>query len=220
MTLFVQYLRQQEAYNILAALPHGVEGNLLQIVDSDLASESQIEFIRYMVKLAGYPEVVIETGTNKGYFSYIMSEIYPDNIDLYLYTFDTMPQSEDCIKALDNHFDSTGKRIYLNFFLGDSKQTLTQMVDDATTKNIYADINDCGFAWIDGGHDIPTAKSDIDNVMRLGVNYIGIDDCNIPELRTLVTDICTNNDHGFVYTLVENPFPYDQRQAVLLVKNA
>lgn len=214
MTLFVQYLRQQEPYKILSNMPHGVEGNLLEIVDNDLSSESQIEFIRYMVKLAGYPEVVIETGTNKGYFSYILSEIYPDNIDLYIYTFDTMPQSEECIKVLDTYFDNTSKSIYLNFFLGDSKQTLSDVVTQSLDNN-HSDLRYCGFAWIDGGHDIPTASYDLNNMLRLGVRYIGVDDCNIPELRKLVTDFALDNR----YSLVENPFPYDQRQAVLLVKN-
>ena len=116
------------------------------------------------------PTHILETGTYNGNFCYFALVMTKSPINIW--TFDTDSQSEGVVKYLNNKFQGrgiAGTLMPINFVLGDSKKTLSQMgiPPDGTTFDL---------AWIDGGHDGDTCRMDLQNCARLGVKNILVDD--------------------------------------------
>lgn len=195
---FTEYLITQDIYNQLFASVESGEGNLLRS-DPETA-EAQFHFLLLTLNRAK-PKKVLETGTNKGSFSYVLSHILHD-VDIY--TFDLNPQSQACVDLLNRYQHN----VRIHFTPGDTKQTL-------------AAFNEPGiqFAWIDGGHDYDSAYSDMSHAARLGIPYIAMDDTKFPgmgHLNDVVHRIIAEHSE---YRMGFNPFfDSDMRGAILIEK--
>lgn len=181
---FFHQLRGQELFHRLAATYETVEGTLLEHADME-TTVRQLEAIRHAVWLAR-PRRVLETGTANGLFGYVLAHLVAEAT---LFTFDGDPRSAAAAEVLDAGIPS----LRVVFTLGDSKQTLADFHEP-----------DLDFAWIDGGHDHPTALSDLRHAMRLGVPLIAVDDSRtMPEVSAAIRDAL---EHDPAYEAMPNPF--------------
>jgi len=139
--LFTAYLRAQPLYTQLSLSYQTLEGNLLERAD-ERTTEAQLEALRWALHLTR-PDCILETGTNKSLFAFFLSHVLHHAT---LYTFDADPRSATGVELVN----TAQTRVHAVFTLGDTRQTLA----DFHTHGI-------GFAWIDGGHDEPTCRSDI-----------------------------------------------------------
>ena len=105
---------------------------------------------------------VLETGTESGLFCYFIKCLLPD---VQVITFGMNGVDDDraqkCTDFLNTQFNN-----YIKFIEGDSKITLTSLTSD----------QQINFAWIVGGHDIPTLTADLNNCKRLNIPAICVDD--------------------------------------------
>lgn len=181
---FVEHLRRQELFRQLAATYDTVEGNMLERADPRTTA-AQVEAVRYALRLAR-PRAVLETGTNKSLFGYVLSQLARD---VTLHTFDGDPRAAAGVELLNagqSHVRSV-------FTLGDTKQTLAEL-----------DAEGIGFAWIDGGHDEATATSDLLHAARLSVPLIACDDARtMPEVGRAIEQLLAGRDD---YEPLANPF--------------
>lgn len=191
----VDYMKAQPLYHLLANQASILEGNLLEYNDPATA-ESQVQFLRYALAKAN-PRRVLETGTNKGYFSYVLSHLVSQ---VEIFTFDMNPQSQDCVHLINQHQSN----VRVHFTFGDTRVTLPSFHQPGI-----------GFAWIDGGHDEDTAYNDLFHAVRLGIPYIAMDDVKqFPHLAHPIGMILTNFPQ---YRQLFNPFyETDARGAILL----
>lgn len=192
---FVEHLRRQELFLRLAATYETVEGNMLERADARTTA-AQVEAIRYALRLAR-PRAVLETGTNKSLFGYVLSQLARD---ITLHTFDGDPRAAPGVELLN----AGQSRVRSVFTLGDTKETLARL-----------DAEDIGLAWIDGGHDEATAASDLGHAARLGVPLIAADDARtMPEVSRAVERLLAERDD---YEPFPNPFyRHDARGIVFL----
>ncbi|MFC0213923.1 class I SAM-dependent methyltransferase [Paenibacillus chartarius] len=197
--LLWEYLRSQDSFRTLVSLHPSPEGNILEFTDAETAS-AQIEFFRYIIASL-QPTKILETGTNKALFAYLLSHILPKPATLY--TFGLEPESGKCV----NYLNSIQNKLQIKFYQGDSKQTLPHFHEQGIE-----------FAWVDGGHDEVTAYSDIVNCVRLNIPYIAIDDLrHSPHLQAVVQRVLNEYPN---YKYGENPFYHkDSRGAVLIVRS-
>ena len=194
--LFVNYLRSQELFHRLAGVYETVEGNLLERAD-DRTTEAQVEAIRYAVHRAR-PARVLETGSNKSLFGYVLSHV---THDVVLYTFDADPRCATGVELL-NAAQTNVKTV---FTLGDTKQALAEF-----------HVPEIGFAWIDGGHDAATVASDLFHAMRLAVPLIAVDDTRtMPEVANAVEAALRANR---AYRRGSNPFFEDDARGIALLE--
>jgi predicted O-methyltransferase YrrM len=196
---FVEHLRRQELFHQLAATYETVEGNMLERADARTTA-AQVEAIRYALRLAR-PRAVLETGTNKSLFGYVLSQLARD---LTLYTFDGDERAARGVEILA----AAQSNVRPVFALGDTKQTLAGL-----------NVEGIGLAWIDGGHDEATALSDLRHAARLGVPLVAIDDARtMPEVARAVAQLLGERDD---YATLPNPFyRHDARGIVLLRRRA
>ena len=193
--LFINYLRNQKLYRHLASSYETVEGNLLERAD-ERTTASQIEAVRHAVKITR-PQVILETGTAKSMFGYVLSHLL-DGVTLY--TFDGDPR---CIPGV-TLLNTAQHNVKAEFIFGDTKHTLA-------TFNVVG----ISLAWIDGGHDEATARSDIQNAMRLRIPLIMCDDARtMPEVACAIDRALEANS---AYKRLTNPFfNHDSRGIVFL----
>lgn len=192
---FVNYLKAQPLYQLLAAQSTLQEGNLLEYNDQ-LTAESQVNMLMFALNLAK-PKKILETGTNKGYFAYLLSFLV-QGVDLY--TFDMSPHSQASVNLLNQHQDA----VRIHFYCGSTQATLPHFHEPGI-----------GFAWIDGGHEELTAYNDLYHAVRLGIPYIAMDDIKtFPHLARPIGLILTQFPH---YRQIYHPYyDTDARGAILL----
>ena len=165
-TAFVDDLRRQGLFQSLAASYDTVEGNLLERA-SDPTPAAQIETLRAELNWLGARKF-LETGTNKCMFGYVLSRLVQD---ASLFTFDGDPRSARAVEILQ----TSQQEVRVQFTLGDTKSTLREFREPVD------------LAWIDGGHDLDTALSDVNQAMRLGARSILVDDTkSMPEVAVAV----------------------------------
>ena len=196
---FVEHLRRQDLFRQLAATYDTVEGNMLERAGARTTA-AQVEAVRYALRLAR-PRAVLETGTNKSLFGYLLSQLARD---LTLYTFDGDPRTARGVEILA----AAQSNVRPVFALGDTKQTLADF-----------DAEGIGLAWIDGGHDEATALSDLRHAARLAVPLVAVDDARtMPEVGRAVARLLAERDD---YEPLTNPFyQHDERGIVLLRRRA
>ena len=143
---------------------HSDEGNLLLVTDEDTAS-IQTEFLKkYLTEIN--PELVIETGTNACCFPGFVKDFLPE---VEVITFGRDDWSRPCVEAVNKFYGED----YITFIEGDSTVTMPLYVDqfeDHKNKNTAA--------WMDGGHTLPVAYSDLVHLYKYGVEHIFVDDIN------------------------------------------
>jgi predicted O-methyltransferase YrrM len=193
--LFVDYLRDQELYYQLANSYDTVEGNLLERADARTIA-AQIEALQYAIRLA-QPRSVLETGTGKSMFGYILSHLVHGAT---LYTFDGDPRCAPGVALLNAA--QTNVQAVVTF--GDTKQTLPTF-----------NVSGIGLAWIDGGHDEATVLNDIQQAIRLDISLIAIDDARaMPAVASAINQAL--NVYS-TYVRLANPFyDYDARGIMFL----
>ncbi len=196
---FVEHLRRQELFHQLAATYETVEGNLLERAGARTTA-AQIEAVRYALRLAR-PTAVLETGTNKSLFGYVLSQLARG---LTLYTFDNDSRAARGVAILD----AAQSNLRSDFALGDTKQTLADF-----------NVEGIGLAWIDGGRDEATALDDLRHAARLRVPLVAIDDARtMPEVARAVERLLGERDD---YEPLPNPFyQHDERGIVFLRRRA
>ena len=138
---------------------------------------TQIEFLEKICNTFK-PEYIVETGTNKGFFSYVILSIlnkYKKSITIE--TFDLASWSANAINILNNYF-TDHKIIFHLCGFGGSEETLKYF---NPTKNI-------DLFFIDGDHGYSGCSADIKHAIRLNSSLILIDNTNYPNVRQSITD--------------------------------
>ena len=190
---FLEFARSTDLYRALCAREAGGDGNLLERTDESTAA-AQTEFLRWAFQQAA-PQVVLETGTNKGLFAYLLSLI---GHGLTLHTFDCDPRSAEAMSLLNR----SQKNVHAHFYAGDSRETLRAFSERVD------------FAWIDGGHDWSIALSDLMHCYRLRIPFVAVDDTAF----TSVTEAVAYLRQHTPYELIENPFRKQDRRGALLLR--
>jgi hypothetical protein len=192
MSQFLDHARSTDLYRRLCQIGNTGDGNLLELTD-DRTAEAQTEFLRWALLLAD-PKVVIETGTDKGLFGYLLSLVLRQ---VELHTFDIRPEAVRAVDLLNK-----GQSQLTSFFYeGDSRATLPRFLGAAQ------------FAWLDGSHETDVLLSDFLQCYRMAVPFVAVDDGAYPSVRMALRYIL---DHT-PYAIVPNPFAHnDRRQAMLL----
>lgn len=197
MSLFVKWLRDQPVYHKLLEANKSFEGNLLEYSASELSIEAQVEFLRWALARAGYPWLIVETGTNKGLFGYLLAQLLES---FTLFTFDVDPRAAKAVEILEQAYPDA---FLFEFIAGDTKLTLPEKCPEGAL-----------FAWVDGGHDCETAYSDLSVLMSRGVPWIAVDDTRMPTVAAALERALAEFPD---YARVVHPwFIYDRPGAVLL----
>lgn len=193
--MIVEFLTGMELYRELSGLFESKDGNLFEKSDP-VTIAAQVKAIEYAVERC-QPRTVLETGTNKGYFGYVI-DLMRDHMKLY--TFDIDERAGMAAAALGDG----PVTLEVVFTPGDTRQTLAQF-------NKPIDL-----AWIDGGHEVKTAYNDICHAMRLGARWILIDDAK--EMATVTLAIKVALDEHQEYSRVLNPFWAQDRRGIAMLK--
>jgi hypothetical protein len=138
--------------------------------------EENIEQIKFHENVFSQikPKHVLETGTHKGAYDYLIKVNVPEvKID----TFDINLESHKCVDYLNNYFNER----YIVFHHGNSIDRLLNYregIDPSFDPNVKFDL-----AWVDGGHSLEAAYYDLYNCARLGIENITIDDLNLTDVE-------------------------------------
>jgi len=194
---FVRQVRSSPVFHQLAATYETEEGTLLEHAD-ELTMLRQLQAIRHAVWLA-QPRRVLETGTAKGLFGYVLAHLVPQAT---LHTFDLDPRSAAAVKLLGDAYPS----LRIRFTAGDSRRTLARFRQPGI-----------GLAWIDGGHDHETALSDLRHAMRLRIPLIAVDDMAMHTVAAAVADALAANG---AYREMENPFREGDSRGIAFLRLA
>jgi len=146
--------------NLLKNVSNTNEGALLN--NSDGCIQLQVELIERCLEKYR-PKHIVETGTNKGYFSFIALSIldkYPEEV--LINTFDMNQFSANAVQIVNSTFN----RHKVVFHLGDST---------VTVKNFNPQ-KKVDLFFVDGGHTHYVATSDIKQAKRMNSPLILIDD--------------------------------------------
>lgn len=193
---FIDHLRAQELFRRLADSYETVEGNMLERADPRTTA-AQVEAISFAVRLAR-PRVVLETGTGKSLFGYLLSHLARD---ITLHTFDGDPRAARGVELLN----AGQPNVRSVFARGDTKQTLPNFGGRGID-----------LAWIDGGHDEVTALNDLRHAARLGTSLIAIDDARtMPGVARAVVRLVEERDD---YEPFPNPFYAHDARGILFLR--
>jgi hypothetical protein len=141
-----------------------------------LQVNSQTAFQEKVFKTVN-PRNVIETGTHKARYDYMIKVNVPD---IKIHTFCIDERSKLCVDYLNSRFGQ-----YITFHEGNSLDTLTNFKGLESGEKF-------DLAWIDGGHSTDLAYSDLINCARLGIKNITIDDLDIEGVR-IALDLFMSN---------------------------
>lgn len=146
------------------------EGSLFNNDSSEILL--QTNFIQNIIAMI-QPENVVEIGTNKGFFSYFVSQY---NVIKHIDTFDIEIFSDEAV-AMINKENRNSK---IKFYHGNSKQTFTNFVPEYQIQ----------LAYIDGCHDYDICLCDLINCDRLEIKNILVDDYNIKSVKKAGDNFC------------------------------
>jgi hypothetical protein len=192
MSLFVDHARATALYRQLCRVPATDDGNLLEHTDDKIA-EAQTEFLRWALQLAR-PKVLLETGTQKALFGYVVSLLLRDVV---LHTLDCHPGAAQAVSVLN----AGQGNVTCVLHAGDSRVTFPGLSVPAA------------FAWLDGSTQHEIVLSDLLQCYRLRVPYVAVDDTAYLSVRKAVDYTL---DH-FPYAIIENPFRENDRRGAMLL---
>ncbi|MCO5171173.1 MAG: class I SAM-dependent methyltransferase [Planctomycetes bacterium] len=175
------------------------EGSTFQ--NSRAGIVEQTRFLLAALRAAA-PRRVLETGTHKAHFCYLVRLACPDaRID----TFGLDPESQRCVDLLNARLGPP----LVTFHPGDSKATLAAFEAREPEETI-------DFAWVDGGHDLATCSRDLEHCARLRVPHVCVDDVRgEPQVaRALQAFLATHREYEQV------AFSRDQRGIAHLRRRA
>lgn len=161
------------------------EGSLLQ--NSQQGIVLQTRFLLAVLRQAA-PRHVLETGTHKGHFCYLVRLALPGvEVD----TFGLDPGSQRSVDLLNARLG-----LYARFHPGDSLLTLPDF-----DPPYLIDL-----AWIDGGHDLATCLSDLRQCERLRIGHVCVDDWRSePAVRRAVAAFLEEHPHYEVAAISPDP---------------
>lgn len=183
----IRLIQGTDVFKRLSAINPSTEGNLLECTSLDVASV-QVETLRHFV-LISKATCILEIGTNKGMFGLWLSTILTG---CRLHTFCDDPNSAKAVEILNE-----ATALDITFYHGDSRKTLP---------NVNFGKDEIHLAWVDGGHDKDVVTSDLANVMRMGVWYVLIDDCNMPTVEAAINETLLSQQGRSLYREVYNPY--------------
>lgn len=185
MSLFLEWVRSRPEFERLRAARQIPEGTLLERHGNDVIQEAQVEGLRWALGRSRSSRV-IEIGTAKGYFGFLLHLVWGDRADLT-----TLDLDLEAAKSVD---------VLMSFMrvawvLGDSRETLPGLLGRDW---------DFGFAWIDGGHAYEIALADILACMRARIPILAIDDFVwAPGIRKAIDEALAAHP---AYVRVSHPF--------------
>ena len=131
------------------------EGSTFQNAEAEI--RAQTRFLIEALRTAA-PRTVLETGTHKAHFIYLVKLARPDAV---VHTFGLDSSSQLAVDLLNRRFGG-----FVTFHPGDSRATLPAFRPSARID----------FAWVDGGHDRAICLSDLKQCDRLEVPHVCVDD--------------------------------------------
>lgn len=135
------------------------------------------------------PTTILETGTNKANFVFLVKTIIKD---CAIYTFDIDDWCNDKINLVKNYFNVND----IFFIKGDTRQTLF----DISLKTIKFDL-----ALVDGGHSYDVATNDLFACSELNVPYILVDDYNmLIEVKKAVDNFIKKTKYKIIKSSLNN----------------
>jgi hypothetical protein len=188
----------------LAASIETDQGTLLER-QTEQEISAQTRAIAWAYEQAGRPKRVVETGTCKGFFGYLLNWLAGPGTELL--TYDTDPRTADICEILG---EETNLRI--SNAIGDSREKLKS-----------DQIAGCGLAWLDGGHEIEVCRHDIETCMKAEVPWILVDDSNLESVRNAIERLLMEGDCGSIdspnYKEILHPWiEQDTRKIAMLVR--
>lgn len=188
-------LRSTDVYQKLTSTYYSGEGNILEITEEGTAVY-QIEALKRFLRVAR-PQRVLETGTAKALFAYLLSRLVP-GVELVTVDGDSRSAvAADLARTLL-------PEIILTFHPGDSRMILPQLEGPFD------------LAWIDGGHSYEVCLSDLRQAFRLDIPWILADDGKLES----VTEACqTALAEDSRYRELSNPYwNYEPRGMRFIMK--
>jgi len=153
------------------------EGNLFERNDGD-GRIAQLQ-IMYETITRLKPKRILEVGTNKGFFGYLLTLLLGDDFELITCDIDEKSQ-----RAVDK-LKTVNPRICL--VLGDSRETLAKI-------HFPFDL-----MWLDGGHQFEFALSDIKNGIRMKIPTILIDDTSSHDVKKAIDESGITDEYRLSY---------------------
>lgn len=162
----------------------GGEGSTLYCAGMGSGAHLQYK-INWLKKIQ--PRTLLETGTNKAQFCYIVKLLFPN---CKITTFDVHHWCKEMINMVLEETKTDG----ITFIEGDTLNTL---------KNVN-DTFDC--AWIDGGHSYKVCLSDLRECARLGIKNLLVDDWIFaPDVKLAVLDFVKESNYKIVGESFDSP---------------
>lgn len=162
----------------------GGEGSTLY--SAGMGSGPHLEYkIKWLQEIK--PTTLLETGTNKAQFCYIVKLLFPN---CKITTLDIHEWCQEMVNMVLEETNTEG----IAFIQGDTRNTL-KTIDDSF---------DC--AWIDGGHSYEICLSDLRECNRLGIPHLLVDDWVFcADVKTAVMDFVKETKYEIVDTSMDSP---------------
>jgi hypothetical protein len=158
---FLASLVHAPAYHALRAVTGlNDQGNLIERTQVETAA-AQVEIIRWACWRACYPAWVVETGTNRALFGYLLSRILDTCI---LDTCDIDPAAGHAVAVLN----AMQRTVHARFHHGPSIETLPGILARGTP----------GLAWVDGDHSDAGCYGDLAAMAEAHVPFVLVDDAD------------------------------------------
>jgi len=194
-------------YAALCRASDAGEGNLLQHTDRATAA-AQIATISWVVGRYGPPTTVIEVGTNKALFGYLLLSLFPVGHPFDYYTIDPDSRAADAASVLGG-YDRHIHNIAVHAHLGRSQEVLPELLSRIPTPDL---------AWVDGEHTEEAVVSDLTHLAGAGTRIILIDDVRLlAEVRDGFLR-WRASDAAVAYRIEEVPFPDDRRGIAIAIR--
>jgi len=133
------------------------------------------------------PTKLLETGTNKAQFCYIVKLLFPN---CKITTLDVHEWCQDMVNMVLQETSTEG----INFIQGNTLHTM-KSIDESF---------DC--AWIDGDHSYEVCLSDLRECNRLGIPHLLIDDWTFcADVTTAVMDFVNETKYKIIGVSMDSP---------------
>lgn len=167
----IQY--DEEIAKSLKAVSNSNEGALLN--NDYLPMQLQLNLVQRVLEKYR-PKYIIETGTNKSFFSFIcLSVLDKFGESITIDTFDMADFSLKAVAIVNNHFP----RHKVIFHQGNSLNTLSS----------FSPRQQVDLFFVDGGHSYDVASSDIKNAIRMNSSLILMDDSGSEPVAKAINEL-------------------------------
>lgn len=157
--LIIGKFQKTETYYKLKNIFHTDEHSLLENSINQKTQDSQLSFIKHLLSTIKDDKTLspnfLEIGTHKGYFGYILSQLYGN---CTLHTIDINKESAKVVPILNDVM------VFTYFILGDSKKVLQN----------YDIEKSISMVWIDGGSSYDDTMVNLENILKFKPKYIAI----------------------------------------------